>query len=295
MNKPNIDSKSRFPAAELDRFAATYRDDGVVHIPGLLAQDWVERLVSVISKARETLTGSGASPSGLAPGSRRLSGMHTAEFSSAPGRFTIRWLWRDLDAVRSFFTDSDVAPVVAAVIGAKRLQYWYDLTFIHDPQADGAGSPWHHDIAAFPCKGTQIPSLWIAMSDITRDMAPLECIRGSHRNPIMFRPPVYVDPQKPTPPGYGDMPDVEGRIAAGEYQRISWDVKAGDALLIHPYTLHGSPSNRADRPRIAFTTRWAGDDVVWRPDAFSMAVPGVDLASVPVGERPSGPFFPYID
>jgi ectoine hydroxylase-related dioxygenase (phytanoyl-CoA dioxygenase family) len=184
---------------------------------------------------------------------------------------------------------------VAAVIGAKRLQYWYDLTFIHDPNAEGAGSPWHHDIAAFPCKGAQIPSLWIAMSDITRDMAPLQCIRGSHRNPIMFRPPVYIDPQAPMPTGYGDMPDVEARIAAGEYERISWEVKAGDALLIHPSTLHGSPSNRADRPRIAFTTRWAGDDVVWRPDAFSMSVPGVDLASVPVGERPSGPFFPYVD
>jgi hypothetical protein len=269
---------SAFSATELSRFAAIYAQDGVVHIPGLLGLDWVERLVSVISQAREALTG-----------------MRTAEFSSAPGRFTIRWLWRDLDSVRSFFTDSGVAPVVAAVIGAKRLQYWYDLTFIHDPNAEGAGSPWHHDIAAFPCKGAQIPSLWIAMSDITRDMSPLQCIRGSHRNPIMFRPPVYLDPQTPAPPGYADMPDVEARIAAGDYERITWEVKKGDALLIHPNTLHGSPSNRSDRPRIAFTTRWAGDDVVWKPDAFSMRIPGVDLATVPVGERPSGPFFPYVD
>jgi hypothetical protein len=294
MSHQTILSNSTFAAEELDRFAATYREDGVVHIPGLLGQDWVQRLVSVISQARKALTESGTSPSGLAPGSRLLSGMRTAEFSSAPGRFTIRWLWRDLEAVQRFFTDSGVAPVVAAVIGARRLQYWYDLTFIHDPNAEGAGSPWHHDIAAFPCKGAQIPSLWIAMSDITRDMAPLQCIRGSHRNPIMFRPPVYVDRKAEAPPGYGDMPDVEARIASGEYERISWDVKAGDALLIHPNTLHGSAANRADRPRIAFTTRWAGDDVVWRPDAFSMQIPGVDLATVPVGERPAGPLFPYI-
>jgi hypothetical protein len=130
MNDTDHLSTTAFSAAELDRFAAIYRDDGVVHIPGLLGRDWVQRLVSVLSQARQTLTGSGESASGLAPGSRRLSGMRTAEFSSAPGRFTIRWLWRDLDTVRRFFTDSGVAPVVAAVIGAKRLQYWYDLTFI---------------------------------------------------------------------------------------------------------------------------------------------------------------------
>lgn len=288
-------ARARFTPAELAGFAATYAEDGVVRIPGLLTAPWVKKLVDVISDARTALE-SGSDPagrSGVAPGSRIVPGMHTAEFSSAPGRFTIRWLWRDLDVLRSFFTDSGVAPVVGAVIGARRLQYWYDLTFIHDPGADGVGTPWHHDIAAFPCKGSQIPSLWIAMSDIGRDMAPLGCIRGSHRNPLMFRPPVHLDPTLAVPPGYADMPDVEAKIASGEYQRISWEFEAGDALLIHPNTLHGAPSNRADQPRIAFTTRWAGDDVVWKPDRFSMAIPGIDLATVPVGERPSGPLFPY--
>jgi ectoine hydroxylase-related dioxygenase (phytanoyl-CoA dioxygenase family) len=133
------------------------------------------------------------------------------------------------------------------------------------------------------------------MSDITRDMSPLQCIRGSHRIPTMFRPPVHIDPHTKEPPGYVTMPDVKARIASGEYECITWEVKEGDALLIHPHTLHGAPSNRSDRTRIAFTTRWAGDDVVWKPDAFSMSIPGVDLASVPVGERPSGPLFPYVD
>jgi hypothetical protein len=306
MNPPDRLTQTPFSATALAAFAATYAADGVVHVPGLLSVDWVQRLVDVLAEARRTLTGEGgASPAatgepatiraGVAPGSRLIPGMHTAEWSSAPGRFTIRWLWRDLDSVRRFFTDSGVAPVVAAVIGARRLQYWYDLTFIHDPLADGAGTPWHHDIAAFPCKGTQIPSLWIALSDIGRDMAPLQCIRGSHRNPLMFRPPIHVDAERPVPPGYAELPDVEARIAAGDYERITWEVKAGDALIIHPNTLHGAPSNRADRTRIAFTTRWAGDDVVWKPDVFSMRVPGVDLAAVPVGERPSGPLFPFID
>jgi ectoine hydroxylase-related dioxygenase (phytanoyl-CoA dioxygenase family) len=89
-------------------------------------------------------------------------------------------------------------------------------------------------------------------------MSPLRCIVGSHRNPAMFRPPVYVEQAGQLPAGYVDMPDVEAGIARGEYRVLNWEVRAGDALLIHPYTLHGAPPNRSPRPRIAFTTRWAG-------------------------------------
>ena len=286
---------ARFSLAELARFARRYADDGVVHVPGLLAADWVERLTRAVTRARTELTAARGSTNPVqgAAAAAPAEGYPTAEYSAAPGRCTIRWLWRDRPEVRAFFTDSGVAPVVAALIGAHRLQYWFDLTFIHDPGADGEGTPWHHDIAAFPCKGTQIPSLWIALTDVDADMSPLRCIAGSHRNLAMFRPPVYVDQAGQLPDGYVDMPDVEAGIARGEYEVLDWEVRAGDALLIHPYTLHGAPPNRSPRPRIAFTTRWAGDDVVWAPDALSMKVPGIDLGHVPHGERPGGPYFPY--
>jgi hypothetical protein len=291
-------SPSPINAAQLEGFRNTYQRDGVVHVPGLLGAEWVERLIRALRDARETLTAhreSATNPmQGRAAAPATAPGYPTTEFSQARGRLTLRWLWRDDAQVRRFFTDSGVAPAVGAIIGARRLQYWYDLTFFHDPGADGAGSPWHHDIASFPCKGQQIPSLWIAMNDIDADMSPLHCIRGSHRNPTQFRPPVYIEPGTALPEGYGDMPDVEAKLASGEYERLSWDIRSGDALLIHPYTLHGAPPNRSDKARVAFTTRWAGDDVAWKPDAFSMKVPGLDLSRVPVGQRPDGPLFPYV-
>ena len=161
------------------------------------------------------------------------------------------------------------------------------------PGADGAGSPWPHDIASFPCKGEQIPSLWLAMNDIDDDMSPLHCIRGSHRAHQQFRPPVYVEPGTALPEGYVDMPDVEAKLASGEFERLRWDIRAGDALLIHPYTLHRPPANRSDKARGAFTTRRAVYYVSWQPDQCTKQVPGVDLAKVPVGQRPDGPLFPY--
>jgi ectoine hydroxylase-related dioxygenase (phytanoyl-CoA dioxygenase family) len=287
---------SKYSDTDIGKFREIYATDGVVHVPGLLDPGWVRDLTQIIEDARVTLTPDHArSPMDhfVAVPDDTGQRYRVAEYSYSPGRFTIRWLWRDLDPVRRFFTESNVAPLVAAVIGARRLQYWYDLTFLQEPLADGPGSPWHHDIAAFPCKGQQIPSLWIAMSDIDRDMSPLECIRGSHKDPRMFRPPVHLPEGTATPAGYSPAPDVESLIGAGTYERITWDIKAGDALLIHPFTLHGAPANRSNKVRIAFTTRWAGDDVVWKPDVFSMRVPGVDLTQVPVGQRPDGPYFPY--
>lgn len=293
---------SSFTVEQLQGFARTYEEDGVVHVPRLLSVPWIERLTRAVLTARDELTHSRGAVNPVegsaAVGARvnhdaRTSRFATADYSSAAGRFTVRWLWRDDPDVRAFFTDSGVAPVVAAIIGTRQLQYWYDLTFIHDPNADGEGTPWHHDIASFPCKGTQIPSLWIAMSDIHQDMSPLSCVRGSHRNRTMFRPPVYVDKSSPLPDGYGELPDVNRLVANGEYELIGWNISAGDALVIHPYTLHGAPANRSSRQRIAFTTRWAGDDVVWNPDSLSMKLPGVDLERVPRGERPGGEYFPY--
>lgn len=271
----------RFADDVLARMAADYARDGAVHVPGLLEPSWIDRLSACIEAVR-TAQAAGAAPEGV-------------ECYTAPGRLTIRWMHRAFADAQAFFTESGAGPVTARIIGAATLQYWFDLTFVHEPAGGAVGTPWHHDIAAFPFSGTQIPSLWIAMSDIPLDMAPLQCIQGSHLDRTQYRPPVYIDEDAQTPAGYADLPDVSAAVAEGRAHVLQWDVKAGDAIIIHPYTLHGAPPVAVERSRIAFTTRWMGDDVRWAPDAFSMAIPGVDYGAVRVGERPDGPLFPYLD
>jgi ectoine hydroxylase-related dioxygenase (phytanoyl-CoA dioxygenase family) len=274
----NAPMASRYDLATL---SADYDADGVVAIPNLLDKDWVSRLLNVVDEVRER--------------SNRNEEFPHIECFRAPGRMTVRWMWREYGVVQSFFSDAGVAEVVAAILKTPDLQYWFDLTFIHDHGEDSVGTPWHHDIAAFPFSGTKIPSLWIALTDMDLDQAPLRCIRGSHRNPTMFRPPVYVDDTLPVPEGYAEMPDVDAMVAGGEAEVLEWAVKAGDALIIHPFTIHGAPPvKRAGERRIAFTTRWAGDDVQWCPNAFSMPIAGIDYSQVPAGQRPEGALFPYV-
>lgn len=274
-------SSGRGSSSDFADLADAYDRDGVVRVPGLLSADWVARLLAAIDDVRV----------------RQRTGepFQQVECFTAPGRLTIRWMWREYEAVRAFFTASGVQDVVAAVLRTPTLRYWFDLTFIHEHGDDSAGSPWHHDIAAFPFTGEQIPSLWIALTDMDFDQAPLQCLRGTHRNSLRFRPPVYVDPDKPMPAGFAEMPDIEAGIAAGRYEVLQWPMKAGDALIIHPNTIHGAPPvTRSGDQRIAFTARWAGEDVRWAPTQFSMSLPGVDYATVPLGAPPTGPLFPEI-
>lgn len=284
-----------YTPSQLDAFAREYARVGVVHIPGLLTQDWIDRLMasiqSVVAAAKPLKSDRGGNETrSLGPDSEIM-------LLAAPGRKTIRWMSRDLADVKSFFTHSGVAPVVARVIGAKQLQYWFDLTFIHEPNvADAEGSPWHHDISSFPFDGTQIPSLWIALTDVDAGTSPLLTIEGSHNWKKKLVPPVYVKPNAVLPVDFGPSPDFDQMIEKGEAKILSWDnIQRGDALLIHPYNVHGAKPNKSANARVAFTTRWMGDDVVWNPTELSMPVPGVDYGQVTRGQRPSGPAFPYAD
>lgn len=268
-----------YPAETLAQMADFYAAHGVVHLPQLASADWVARLTSEIDRKAAGIDAPDAGS--------------VVTYGRGEGRTTIRWLWRESAELRRFLLRAELGEVVAKVIRASEVRCWYDNTFIHDSGHPGGGTPWHHDIAVFPLKGHQNPSLWIALTPATRQSSTLKCIDGSHRDPLQYRS--AVAPDDPQLPGFAPLPDVPKLIDSGDVNVLAWDVAPGDALLIHPYTLHGADGNiGASGRRVSFTTRWAGDDVVWRPDPFSMKVPGVDLESVPVGMPPRGEFFPRV-
>jgi ectoine hydroxylase-related dioxygenase (phytanoyl-CoA dioxygenase family) len=72
-------------------------------------------------------------------------------------------------------------------------------------------------------------------------------------------------------------------------------MEPGDALFIHPRTLHFSTGNRTRQRRLAYATWWYGDDVVWdpRPECEDPA-PGVDTSTMRRGGRPAGDAIPVV-
>ena len=278
----------RYTEDELDEMSAFYEEHGVVKLPGLIEPEWVEKILATIDETA-------ARADEVQPAGSDLS------FGKADGRMTIRYMWREIPTVRDFLLRADLAEPIARITRTEQLHFWFDLTFIHDGSTSGtagAGTPWHHDIAAFTFKGQQLPSLWMAMTSADENRSRLKFIDGSHKTvPGFIRTADNKAPEDGSPDGFIDVPDYDRLVAEGREKIITWDVEAGDAIILHPYVIHGADGNRGQQSRrVAITTRWIGDDCRFLPTSYAKARSGVGIVAsdLKLGARPHGEYFPIV-
>jgi Phytanoyl-CoA dioxygenase (PhyH) len=255
----------------------TYRDEGATCIRGAFSGAWVRRLRAAHDRLVERCDAVAVLDPVRGSRTARLAG--DARFPalqyqrSAAGTFGLRnavfhdpdfaaWLW-----------ESPAAAIVARVIGASRLQFWFDQSFCKEGGSPESASAWHTDIGSFSFLGQQLPSFWVALTDVGRDDAPLQTIVGSHRDPRMFRP-VFGREGVPLPPGYAELEEIHAVLRRPSTVVRTWELQAGDALLIHPFCQHASLPNTSSRGcRIGFSSRWLGDDVTWQKRAMTFDYP----------------------
>lgn len=277
---------THFSDAQIRDYRATYETHGVLRLPGLIDPAKATEILAVIDDV--------AAKADQPPADGSI-----ISYGRGTGRMTIRQMWRDIPAIRAFLLDGDLGHIIARIVGAKQLRFWFDLTFLHNGQPDGRegeGTAWHHDIAAFSFQGMQIPSLWMALTPATRENSRLEFIDGSHRTvPGYYRAPT---PNPNLDDGFLTCPDFDALVAEGREKLISWDCAPGDAILIHPFTIHGARGNAGTATqgrRVAITTRWLGDDVRWLPLRNPPSrMHGVKESGITIGSRPRGDWFPLV-
>lgn len=279
----------RYSDSEIEQMTASYQTHGVVKLERLIEPAWVEKLLDTIDAT------AALADQPLAPGS-------DLSFGRAEGRMTIRYMWREIPLVRDFLLRRELAEPIARIVGTQTLHFWFDLTFMHNGSSAGeagAGTPWHHDIAAFTFKGEQLPSLWMAMTPADAQRSRLNFISGSHKTVAgFFRTPDNKAPADGSADGFLDIPDYDRLVAEGREKLITWDVAPGDAIIIHPYTVHGAHgiANAGLGRRVAITTRWLGDDVRFMPTSWKAAqsATGIAASELPLGSRPRGEYFPLV-
>jgi len=279
----------RYSDEALAEKAAFYEAHGAVKLEGLIEPEWVDKILSTIDE----MAANADEPRDPAS---------AFSYGKAEGRMTIRYMWQKTPVVRDFLLRAELAEPIARIIGSKSLRFWFDLTFIHqggNSASAGAGTPWHHDIAAFAFKGEHVPSLWMAMTPSDAQRSRLMFIDGSHKtSPGFYRTPDHVRPADGSSDGYLDVPDFDAMVASGEHKILTWDCAPGDALIIHPYTVHGAHGNTgAHGRRVAITTRWLGDDVRFMPTTSFEAAqrrPFIRESNLAMGGRPQGEYFPMV-
>lgn len=251
---------NREPARPIrDEEIAAYDRDGVVCLDGLFDTGWVERLRAAVERAM-------AEPAPMA-----------LEFNDdgAPGRFFgDMFMWtRDTD-FRAAALDSPAPAIAAALMGAGRLNLFYDQLFVKEP-GTAKRTPWHQDAPYWAVRGWQVCSVWIALDPVDQASGAVEYVLGSHRWDRRFRPAPFrsggENDRRFQQSDLEAVPDIEAD--RGAYAIRSWTMQPGDCLVFQSMIMHGAPGNTTgDRRRRGLALRYAGDDAVYdpRPGTFQM-------------------------
>ncbi len=226
---------------------AAYRRDGVAHLPALASADVVERLIAA-SEERF-----------------RHPGRFAEEIADRGRFFDERYIYPEQADFESFVLDSGLGEQAGRAMGSSEIRAYFDHLFLCE-----ANTPldhyWHQDLPYWPADGRQVCSVWLALTDCTTESSALEFVLGTDHGPF-YAPTKFgneddesfatAEPDKVPMPRFHEQRD--------KYPLVSWDIKAGDALLFNARIVHASGGNRSpSQRRIAYSTRWIGDDMVWR-------------------------------
>ena len=264
------------PKLDVKSVRETFDRDGVVHLPGLLAPDWVDLLEVGITRNL------------LHPGpyGRRLYEGTDREMLTDHSNFRV------VPEYRILMSDSPIVDVVGGVLDTRELWLFFDQIWIKEP-GPGRRTPWHQDATSWVAGGQQVCGFWMALDPLDADES-LEFVRGSHRGPLHAG--TAFDAYDETKPYYPEadwprLPDIEAD--RGAWDIISFPNAPGDAILFHPAILHGGGAGRGRRRTLSL--RFFGDDVVYspRPGVPSPQFPGV-LATHEAGDPLRSSWFPRV-
>jgi ectoine hydroxylase-related dioxygenase (phytanoyl-CoA dioxygenase family) len=158
-------------------------------------------------------------------------------------------LWKVNSNIRKFSLNAKLLEYVQACMGVQDISLLSD-TLLNKPANNGAASPLHRDAPFW--KGlypqNQI-NCWIPLQDTHINNGCLGYIPGSH-----------LDTEN-----LSEKPDVlmehDLTLTSDQKEKIKFiEVEAGDILIHHSLTLHGTGPNLTDSPRLAYVLHYMPTD-----------------------------------
>ncbi|MBM3517887.1 MAG: phytanoyl-CoA dioxygenase [Alphaproteobacteria bacterium] len=264
----------RAPRAVTAAAIAAYRRDGVVCLRQAFGRDWLTPLAEALDEAL-------ARP-----------GPHAEDYAAAGhhGRFFGDLdAWRRIPGVRRFVLESPAAAIAGSIMGAQRVNFFYDQVLIKEP-GTSARTPWHQDQPYWAVAGAQVCSIWLPLDPVAAETCP-EYVAGSHRWGRAFNPQHFIDGSPYAGTGLPALPDIEAE--RDRHTILRWALAPGDCLVFQAMIVHGAPGNRSPHRRRALATRWLGDDARYVIRPGEVAIPTFDPGLKP-GERFDDPDFPLV-
>lgn len=182
-------------------------------------------------------------------------------------------------ACEEFVISGKLARIAAEAMNAAAVRLYYDQIFMK-VAGHSAATKWHQDASHWPLRGAGMCSLWLAVDPVSEEGGALRYLAGSHRWGVEYRP---------WPGGRGaEPPDFESDQFR-EAER-TFSLEPGDCVIHHGLTVHASyPNAAAGTRRLAYVTRWLGEDVRFEDKGFTPPYPVA--VTVEDGQAPDHPLF----
>ncbi len=229
----------------------TYWEQGVVKLPGLIDG---YTATAVLRSLQHQLDN---------PSEWLLTGTHQSDRCFGLGDPTLR----------SYLLDPVQGENAARAMRSTRAQFYFDHVFAFEPNSPLDEHYWHQDQPYWPVEGEHIVSFWLSLVSCTPETSALKFVPGSHRDEQFFRPKGFdgepldddlgafaehaIDAasqfRSEEPPAFHEDPEGHGVL--------EFSYEPGDAVMFHSKVVHSSGGNNSpDLHRIAYSTRYIGDD-----------------------------------
>ena len=179
-------------------------------------------------------------------------------------------VWRRVPALADFALNSRLPKIAATLLDVTQLRFYDDQIFVKEPGAVDRAA-FHQDLSYFHLDGEAGCVFWIPLSDVRRGGGAMGYVPGSHRWGQLYKPNIFAS-ALPFPGSAGlDMPAIDADPDEFGVEYVEAD--AGDVVVHHFLTIHGSEGNRGPTPRRAFSLRYCDADIRYRHRAGAPAQP----------------------
>jgi phytanoyl-CoA hydroxylase len=242
------------PDTLTDDRISSYRDNGFVHVPGIISSAEAAEFYHAALEA-----------------SRRLESRSKGVFLQHVN------VWRDDEAMKRLTLHPNLGAVATQLAGVP-LRLWHDQILIKEPR-NNVATEFHQDQPYWPHDGSTNPiSAWIALCDVPVEKGCMTFLPGSHR-----RADLPMQNLRDAASLFAACPDFVW------YPRVTVPLKAGDCTFHHGRCAHMATPNFTDDPRVAHVvifmdaeTRFAGRGHVV-----------TDPLGLAVGDPLDGELFPH--
>lgn len=199
------------------------------------------------------------------------------------GHWRLTSLFHDLP-----FLPQIVVPASQLLVPDKQtaVRFWHDQLFAK-PAKHGGVVAWHQDYSYWiRTRPMMHLTVHVALDDQSEENGGIYYIPKSH---------TWTRDGEPLPVldfNFKDMESIKTILTEEElsqFKPVCARLKKGEASFHHPLTVHGSYSNRSDRPRRSAVLNYFGDGVY--SDSNEELLKG---SIVPKGQKMEGQFFPVV-